>query len=76
MKATPGNRPFIAQRLASQLGTLAASAGVQSSGERRGPDKPGQAAQVYPLARPVPFNPALPIPGALAPPGALMWALP
>jgi hypothetical protein len=32
MKATPGNRAFIAQRLGSQLGTLAGSAGVQADG--------------------------------------------
>jgi hypothetical protein len=37
IKATPGNRAFIAQRLASQLGTLA---GAQAAGERRGSDKP------------------------------------
>lgn len=35
MKATPGNRPFIAQRLASQLGTLATTAAAGTAGDER-----------------------------------------
>src|SRR5258708_37621294 len=35
MKATPANRPFIAQRLTSQLGTLAAVASGHAAGEDR-----------------------------------------
>lgn len=31
MKASPGNRPFIAQRLGQQLGALGASAGIQNA---------------------------------------------
>ena len=35
MKASPGNRPFIAQRLSSQLGSLAAVGGASAAGEAR-----------------------------------------
>ena len=34
MKASPGNLPFIAQRLASQLGSLTAVAGTSAASER------------------------------------------
>jgi hypothetical protein len=80
MKATPGNRVFIAQRLGSQLGTLAAEAGAQAAGERQRQQRMVPLAQVAPSAagRPVPTIPAMPLamPGSLMPGGALMRALP
>jgi hypothetical protein len=45
MKASPGNRPFIAQRLASQLGTLAAVSGAEAANQNRA-TKPGQVGSV------------------------------
>ena len=75
MKATPGNRAFIAQRLGLQLGTLAGAAGVQEAGERRQSAKPPQVAPVILPARNYPPV-SLPIPGSLVPGGALMRAVP
>jgi hypothetical protein len=75
MKAMPGNRVFIAQRIGSQLGTLAAAAGAQASGERRSSSKSMQAGPVFvPAGQSPPM--AFPIPGALVPGGALMRPMP
>jgi hypothetical protein len=61
MKSTPGNRVFIAQRLGSQLGTLAGSAGAEATGER----------QQQRSAPPRVPQPSIALPGSLAPGGAL-----
>ena len=72
MKATPGNRPFIAQRLSSQLGSLAAVGGASAAGE-------GQSTKTQrPLTLPAAPRAALPasmISPALAPGGALRGGL-
>jgi hypothetical protein len=59
MKATPANRPFIAQRLTSQLGTLAAVASGHAAGEDR--HRRGTAALA---AVPKPLPGAAPMSGA------------
>jgi hypothetical protein len=66
MKATPENRPFIAQRLGSQLGTLAASAGAQAAGDSqpRGRQVAAPARRSVPAISPPAF-------GSLVPGGAL-----
>ena len=73
-KASPMNRPFIAQRLASQLGTLTAVAGADAATENR-PAKVAQVAQ--PVARrPIAPLPVPSYPGTLAPGGVLRRAVP
>jgi hypothetical protein len=74
MKATPGNRPIIAQRLASQLGTLATVGGVQSAGQ-------AQVARSAPPRKSEPSAPPSAVPalpsaifGSLAPGGPLTSA--
>jgi hypothetical protein len=64
-KASPGNRPFVAQRLGSQLGTLLATAGLRAEDRRPQPPQRPPA--------PAPFNPAMlpPARGLLMPGGAL-----
>jgi hypothetical protein len=52
MKPSPGNRPFIAQRLASQLGTLAATAGLSTSQQRRAAASPASRVVPQPMAVP------------------------
>jgi hypothetical protein len=70
MKASPGNRSIIAQRLASQMGTLAAvgaADGVEERPKRRVSSPPSA-----PRAS-APFNPAMaPSFGSLSPGGALL----
>jgi hypothetical protein len=66
VQASPMNRPFIAQRLASQLGTLTAVAGADAATENR----PAKVAQV---AQPVARRPIAPLPVSgwtLPPPSA------
>jgi hypothetical protein len=75
MKATSANRPFIAQRLASQLGTLAGSA---ATNENR---RPAQQVATRPAPRVVVARPALPpapgpgLWGSMVPGGALRRAV-
>jgi hypothetical protein len=74
MNASPRNKPLIAQRLASQMGTLA-TVGAADAVEERPRRRVSQRAAVPPPSpRPSPFNPAMPPPvfGSLAPGGALL----
>ena len=75
MKASPANRPFIAQRLTSQLGTLAAVSGGQAANEtqRRGSFLPPRVS--FQLETKVPAIVA-PQRGQLVPGGAFRQALP
>jgi hypothetical protein len=65
-KATPGNRPFIAQRLASQLGTLVGVAGASQAAAppAGGPMAPARRAPAAPpvITAPMPWVPQL-VPG-------------
>lgn len=75
MRATSANRPIIAQRLASQIGTLAAAAGAETQlDESSRPTRTRQPAQVAPTAPAPTLNPAMPPPvwGSLAPGGAML----
>ena len=76
MKASPGNRPFIAQRLASQLGTLTAVAGADAATENRPAisrrlDAISAATNRRSAPMPVPSYP-----GSLAPGGVFRRAIP
>jgi hypothetical protein len=73
-KATPRNRPLIAQRLASQMGTLATVGAADAVEERPKRQSPARPAPRPPSPRAsTPFNPAIPPPafGSLSPGGAL-----
>jgi hypothetical protein len=72
MKATPGNRPFIAQRLSSQLGSLAAVGGTSAAGEGQS-SNPRRPVTLPAMSRAVP--PASVISPTLAPGGALSGGL-
>ena len=73
VQASPMNRPFIAQRLASQLGTLTAVAGADAATENR-PAKVAQVAQ--PVARrPIAPLPVPSYPGTFDAPPACFYAI-
>jgi hypothetical protein len=71
MKASPENRPFIAQRLSSQLGTLGTvAAGSAAANENR---RPSQPVGKFPTRTARPTAPVV-LPGSLAVGGALRRA--
>jgi hypothetical protein len=77
MKATPANRPFIAQRLASQFGTLGAvAAGSDSANENRRQSQPVAAVPARAAVRPaLPPAPGPGLWGSMVPGGAFRRAV-
>jgi hypothetical protein len=73
MKASPGNRPFIAQRLSSQLGTLASVSGAEAANQNRA-TKPGQVGSVS-ARRSVASMPPPSYTGSLVPGGVFRRAV-